>query len=223
MSNNILVIAAHPDDEVLGCGGTIAKHIDNNDKVGVLFIADGVGSRLDSFDDNLKKRKYAATNAIKVLGGKILGFFDFPDNCLDTIPLLDIVQKIEKSIFQFKPAVVYTHHYGDLNIDHAIVHRATMTACRPVPDSHVKEIYTYEVLSSTEWSLGNNLFMPNYFVDIDKYWMKKINAISAYVDEIRAFPHARSKEAIEALSQYRGASVGLRKAEAFFMMRYIDD
>ncbi len=223
MTKNILVIAAHPDDEALGCGGTISKHSAKGDRIGVLFIADGVGARNDAFAENLKKRKHAAENALRILGAESLGFFDFPDNRLDTIPLLDIVQKIEKVIEDFQPSVVYTHHYGDLNVDHAIVHRSTLTACRPIPGSYVKEIYTYEVLSATEWSLGNNLFIPNYFINIEDYWDKKVTAINAYNQEMRPFPHTRSMEHLQSLAEHRGASVGLRKAEAFLMIRCVND
>lgn len=223
MTKNILIIAAHPDDEVLGCGGTIARHSSNRDRIGVLFIADGVGARNDAFAENLKKRKQAAEAALKTLGAESLGFLDFPDNRLDTIPLLDIVQKIEKVIEDFQPNVVYTHHYGDLNVDHAIVHRATLTACRPIPKSCVKEIYVYEVLSATEWSLGNNLFVPNCFVGIEDYWDQKINAINSYNQEMRPSPHTRSMEHLKSLAEHRGESVGLKKAEAFLMIRYIND
>lgn len=223
MTKNILVIAAHPDDEVLGCGGAMARHSANGDTVGVLFIADGVGARNDKFVESLQKRKQAAESSLKILGSQSLGFFDFPDNRLDTVPLLDIVQKIEKVIKEFKPFVVYTHHHGDLNIDHAIVHRATMTACRPTPGSCVKEIYAYEVLSSTEWSLVNQSFHPNYFIDIQQSFDKKMLALEIYAEEIPPSPHARSIEAVQALSTVRGASVGLKRAEAFVTLRRVAD
>ncbi|MBS0185074.1 MAG: PIG-L family deacetylase [Proteobacteria bacterium] len=223
MMANILVIAAHPDDEALGCGGTMARHSAMGDKVGVLFIADGVGARNDTFQENLIKRKKAAKNALKILNTEALDFLDFPDNRLDTIALLDIVQKIESTIHKFQPQTIYTHHYGDLNIDHSIVHKATMTACRPVPGCSVKNIYSYEVLSSTEWGLANKRFVPNYFIDIADYWDQKRDALMAYNEEMRAYPHTRSIESLEALSLHRGTSVGLRKAEAFSIIRSIND
>jgi LmbE family N-acetylglucosaminyl deacetylase len=222
MSKNILLIAAHPDDEVLGCGGTIARHAVSGDNIGVLYIADGVGARNDSFDKNLKKRKQAAENSLQILGARSLGFLDLPDNRLDSLPLLDIVQKIERVINDFQPNVVFTHHYGDLNIDHEIVHRATMTACRPIPGSSIKEIYAYEAMSSTEWALEGRAFVPNYFVDIEDFWDKKKNALEIYHEEMRMSPHTRSIKHLAALAVHRGNSVGLKKAEAFQILLYIN-
>ena len=221
MNKRILVIAAHPDDEVLGCGGTIARHNINSDNVGVVFIADGVGARNDNFAENLQKRKQAAESALNILGALNFGFFDFPDNRLDTIPLIDIVQKLEGVIEDFQPEIVYTHHSGDLNIDHQIVNRATLTACRPLPESTIKAIYAYEVISSTEWSLNGHTFLPNYFVNIDLFFEKKVEALNAYEKEMRLFPHTRSIEHVEALAIHRGSSVGFLKAEAFQLIRKI--
>lgn len=225
MSKNILVIAAHPDDEILGCGGTIARHSNEKDRVKIIFIADGVGARSDNFEHNLKARKESANNAANILGVQSIEFLDFPDNQLDTIPLLSIVKQVEHIIKQFKPEIVYTHCYDDLNIDHQITHRATMTACRPAsdPGRSVKEIYAYEVVSSTELGLQRSYFKPNYFVDIDAFFSKKIEALKAYSNEMRAFPHSRSLEHIEALSIHRGATIGLNKAEAFLLERAIRD
>jgi LmbE family N-acetylglucosaminyl deacetylase len=221
MSKNVLVIAAHPDDEVLGCGASMAKHALQGDKVGVLFVADGIGARNNSFEGDLQKRKAAAHEALKILGAEALDFLDFPDNRLDSVPLLDIVQKIESMIAQFSPEIVYTHHHGDLNIDHAVVHRATMTACRPLPGSRIKEVYAYEVLSATDWSLGNSLFSPNVFVNIGEFWDKKADALMCYVDEMRSFPHTRSLESLDFLSRHRGATMGLERAEAFSTIRML--
>ncbi len=221
MSKNILIIAAHPDDEVLGCGATMARHTHHGDNVGVVFVSDGVGARNSDFENNLKKRKESALKALKILGADCLSFLDFPDNRLDTIPFLDIVQPLEDIINAFNPSIVYTHHYGDLNIDHAIVHRAIMTACRPLPHTPIEEIYSYEVVSSTEWGLQGAYFQPNRFVDVSDFFSKKIEAIQAYHEEMRLFPHSRSIEHIDALAVHRGATVGLKKAEAFFLVRAI--
>lgn len=221
MTKNVLIIAAHPDDEVLGCGGAIATHASRGDKVGVLYVADGIGARDDLFEEGLKKRKAAAYQALKILGAEVLDFLDFPDNRLDNVPLLDVVKKIESLMQKFVPEVVYTHHYGDLNIDHAIVHRATMTACRPLPGSHIKEIYTYEVLSATEWGLGNSAFSPSMFMNIADCWDKKLKALLCYKDEIRNFPHTRSLENLDFLSRYRGATIGFERAEAFSTIRML--
>ncbi len=223
MSDIILVIVAHPDDEALGCGGNIAKHVKNGDKVNVLFLTDGVSARIDQTKANKKERKKAAEKASKTLGIKKTFFKDFPDNKLDELPILEIIKAIEEIVKKIKPKIVYTHHYGDLNIDHKITHSAVMTALRPLPDNSVKEIYTFEVLSSTEWSSQfKETFSPNMFVDINEFFDIKIKALQAYSYEMREFPHARSYENIKALSTYRGSSVGLNKAEAFMVIRLIN-
>jgi LmbE family N-acetylglucosaminyl deacetylase len=216
--DKILVIAAHPDDEVLGCGATIAKHIKNGDKAQVVFLADGFSSR-----DNDSSRDNSAEKASKVLGCEDPVFLNLPDNQLDTVALLDIVKKIEKTIVEFQPSIVYTHHFGDLNIDHQITHKAVMTACRPQPDFFVKEIYSFETLSATHWqssSMGNT-FIPNYFVNVDGFMSKKIEALQCYDNEMRAAPHARSYESVENLAKFRGNLVGIKNAEAFCVERLI--
>jgi LmbE family N-acetylglucosaminyl deacetylase len=218
MSKKILVIAAHPDDEVLGCGGTIAKHTQQKDQVRVLFIADGENSRDTT---HLEQRKKSAQNALKILGATAEGFLDFSDNQLDSVPLLQIIQKIERTIQTYKPEIVYTHHYGDLNIDHSLTNRAVMTACRPLPGCSVKEIYAFEVLSSTEWADEAEQFKPNHFVDIQNFWDKKVDAITEYKAEMREFPHSRSMENLDALSTFRGGSIGVQRAEAFRLLRSI--
>jgi|LWDU01.1.fsa_nt_gi N-acetylglucosamine malate deacetylase 1 len=221
MSKQILVVAAHPDDEVLGCAGTIARHVSDGDKVYVVFMSDGVTSRTGVESNEVEVRKQAAKDASNILGiVQPPRFLGFPDNRMDTVALLDIVQTLEQVINEIEPEVVYTHHSGDLNIDHKITHQAVMTACRPQPGFCVKEIYSFEVLSSTEWST-NNPFIPNYFVDISDILELKISAIKAYNSELRLFPHARSIESIEALVKYRGASVGVHAAEAFRLERKI--
>jgi LmbE family N-acetylglucosaminyl deacetylase len=221
MSKQILVVAAHPDDEVLGCAGTIARHVSDGDKVYVVFMSDGVTSRTGVESNEVEVRKQAAKDASNILGiVQPPRFLGFPDNRMDTIALLDIVQTLEQVINEIEPEVVYTHHSGDLNIDHKITHQAVMTACRPQPGSCVREIYSFEVLSSTEWSTDTS-FVSNYFVDISDTLELKISAIKAYNFEIRNFPHARSIESIKALAKYRGASMGIRAAEAFKVERLI--
>ena len=222
MNKKILVVAAHPDDEVLGCGGTMARHASNGDKVHVLFMSAGVGSRENVKNDEINERRICAKQASKILGSQSPQFLNFPDNRMDSISLLDVVKSIELVIQEIGPDVVYTHHIGDLNIDHQITHKAVLTACRPQPESSVKEIYSFEVLSSTEWST-NNPFIPNYFVDISDTLELKVSAIKAYNSELRTFPHARSIESIKALAKYRGASMGIRAAEAFKVERLISE
>ena len=218
----ILVIAAHPDDEALGCGGAIVKHVSQGHKVYLVFMADGVNSRSKKRDKDLKHRIEASKLAQSLMGITSSFNLDFPDNRMDSIPLLDIVQKLEPIIEKLKPSIIYTHHHGDLNIDHQLTHAAVMTACRPLPNSSVQEIYGFEILSSTEWTISqHSLFNPTCFVDITKQMSNKINVIKAYEEEMRAPPHSRSVKHIEILAQHRGYSVGVDFAEAFEVYRLI--
>jgi LmbE family N-acetylglucosaminyl deacetylase len=216
--NKVLIIVAHPDDEVLGCGATIAKHTHSGDEAQVVFLTDGFKSREN--DDN---RDGLAEKVSEILGCKKPVFLNFPDNQLDTIPLLKIVKKIEKEVGNFRPNIIYTHNFGDLNIDHQITHRAVMTACRPQPGFCVKEIYSFETLSATHWqslSMGG-VFNLNCFIDISDYIVQKHKALQCYSKEIRSYPHIRSYEAIESLAKFRGATVGIMNAEAFCIERLI--
>ena len=222
MSNKILVVAAHADDEVLGCGGTIARHVAEGDEVHVVFMADGVKSRGGNQANQLEYRKQAKDEALRILGVAKCYALDFPDNCMDSIPLLDVVQSLEPIIEEVQPVRVLTHHFGDLNVDHRITHQAVMTACRPVPNSIVKEILGFEVLSSTEWAPSHaDQFLPNLFVDISKYISIKVEAAKAYDQEMRDKPHSRSFENLTALSTYRGHGVGVNHAEAFMAYRIL--
>lgn len=220
--NKVLVVAAHPDDEVLGCGGTIARHAVDGDDVSVVFLADGIASRLnENTNEEIIERRKAANNACHILGVNQVYFHSYPDNRMDTIALLDIVQSIEKIINAVTPSIIYTHHGGDLNIDHCITNKAVMTACRPQPNFSVTAIYTFEVLSSTEWNSPDAaaIFFPNHFVDISSTLDKKMAALNAYLVEMRKYPHARSIEAVEVLAKHRGASMGMYAAEAFVTQR----
>lgn len=216
---NVLVVAAHSDDEALGCAGALAKHIANGDSVSVMFMTNGVASRGVADDTS---RLSAAELAMKVLGVSVVRQFDFPDNAMDSVPLLDIIKAVESVVDEVKPNIIYTHHAGDLNIDHTITHRAVMTACRPMPESPVKSILAFEVLSSTEWqSYQESAFVPNYFVDITDYMDKKIEIVKCYQEEMRDVPHSRSIEHVKALMHHRGYSVGYLAAEAFMTIRLI--
>jgi N-acetylglucosamine malate deacetylase 1 len=213
---NVLIIAAHPDDEVLGCGGTIAKYTKEGLKVSVLFLTDGESSRNDIENVNslILKRKNNAKAALKILGCQSISFLDFPDNRLDSIDLLDVVKKVEKYINTIKPFRVITHFVHDLNIDHQITHKAVVTACRPQPENFVRELLFFEVLSSTDWAF-EKYFEPNLFVDISSTIDLKIDALDCYHEELRDFPHPRSLKAIKSLAFYRGSMSGLFAAEAF--------
>ncbi len=212
----VLVIAAHPDDEVLGCGGTIARHATMGDDVHLLFVADGETGRIMAAKPN---RNIAALAASKVLGAQPPVFLDIRDQMLDTVPLIEITRAIEARVAAVEPTIVYTHHAGDLNLDHRIVHQAVITACRPLPSSSVMEIYSFEVLSSTEW--GSEPFRPNHFICISAYMVDKMHALKCYRDEMREPPHSRSLDSVERLARLRGNSVGINYAEAFMTIRTI--
>lgn len=225
MNNSIAVIAAHPDDEVLGCGGTIAKFASEGSAVHVLVLADGESSRDDSAEnaqpDRIMDRKDMAVRAGEILGVASIELLDLPDNRLDSLALLDVVKSIEKFIDTCHPSTILTHYSGDVNIDHRVVHDAVITACRPQPGFPVKELLFFEVPSSTEWRppASAQMFNPNWFVDISNEIDLKIKALEAYLGELRTFPHPRSTEAVQALAKWRGATVGVRAAEAFILGR----
>ena len=217
----VLVVAAHPDDEVLGCAGTIVQHIRRGDKVSFLFMTNGEGARAHE-DQQVESRLDAAKNAALALGVTDVTMLLFPDNQMDTVSLLEIVKEIEDKVRQFKPSIIYTHFGGDLNIDHQITYQAVLTANRPQPEHHVSSIYCFEVPSSTEWApLHGCGFRPNLFVDIKGTEEEVTRAIDCYSKELRCWPHSRSIEAISSLKKWRGASVGLEKADAFMIEREI--
>lgn len=218
----VLVVAAHTDDEALGCGGTIARHVSEGDAVYAVFMADGVTSRSETDLSDIQNRNHAAESAREILGITQNFYLGLPDNRLDSLPLLEVIQLLEPIIRQLQPEVVYTHHHGDLNLDHKITHQAVLTACRPIPGSSVKEFYAFEVMSSTEWGAPTaQPFIPNHFVDISAQLEKKLKSLHAYREEMRASPHSRSIEHTIALCEHRGASMGVQTAEAFITIRTI--
>ena len=217
-----MVIAAHPDDEALGCGGSIARHTHKGDRVHVLFVADGETSRVGAAPD--LRRREPAELACRVLGTEKPVFLDLPDQRLDCLSLLHVVQKIEPIVDFVHPVIIYTHHGGDLNSDHRIVHQAVMTALRPMPNSTYTAIFAFEIPSSTEWASSSigEAFRPNHFVDITDFLEMKIEALESYDKEMRSFPHTRSYRAVRALAELRGANNGLAAAEAFMTLRTIE-
>lgn len=227
MGKRVLVVAAHPDDEILGCGGTMALHSMKGDEVYVLILGEGITSRdvkrdRKKRDREIKELKRDIEAANKIVGTKRTFLYDFPDNRFDNVPLLDIIKVIEKVKNEVIPDIVYTHHHGDLNIDHRLTFHAVLTACRPLKGESVKEIYSFEVPSSTEWSADSSkYFIPNYFVNIKETLEKKTNAMKAYTNEICDFPHPRSEEAIKTIAECWGIKVGLNAAEAFEVIRMI--
>jgi N-acetylglucosamine malate deacetylase 1 len=228
MKNKVLVVAAHPDDEILGCGATMAKHIAAGDEVHVLIMAEGLTSRSeslerDAFANELSDLKKKAQQANDLLGVTSIELFDFPDNRMDSVDRLDVIKSIEVCIEKKQPNIIYTHHCGDVNIDHRVIFEAVVTACRPQPDHCVKRLLSFEVNSSTEWqapSIGKS-FTPNWFEDVSLFIDKKIEALKVYESEMRDWPHSRSYKAVEALSRYRGASIGVDAAESFILIRHM--
>ena len=221
-----LVIAAHPDDEALGAGGSIARWSAEGYEVHIAFLADGIGARNPGTDEAveaLSQRRAAAQSAADILGASSVHFDDLPDNQLDTVPLLQITQRVEALIEKVRPGRILTHHIGDLNIDHRRVHQAVLTACRPQPGHPVRELRFFEVASSTEWQPpgSGTAFQPNVFIDITSTLDRKLAALQAYAQEMRAWPHSRSVEAVEHLARWRGATVGVDAAEAFVLGRSI--
>lgn len=222
--DRILVVAAHPDDEAFGCGGTIAKSISQGAEASLLTLTDGVSARTGDSNDNRDEidiRKRALEASSKVLGFRNLYRADFPDNRLDVVPLLSLAKKVEEIIAEVHPTVIFVHDISDLNIDHELAHRAVMTACRPTPDSPIRRIFSFEVVSSTEWSLSSPKFEPNVFVDIGDHLDAKLGSIKAYNRELRQFPHPRSEKGIVTLQSFRGMSVGVKAAEAFRLVRCV--
>lgn len=223
MKKRILIVAAHPDDEVLGCGGTVARLVKEGAEAFTLILGEGVTSR-DSKRDaegrkgNLGLLKRQALAANKVIGIKKVYFEDLPDNRFDTVALLDVVKKIEAIKREISPDIIFTHYEKDLNVDHQVTYRAVVTATRPMKGETVKEIYAFEVLSSTEWNFPLT-FSPDVFWDISGELKAKVRAMGCYSSELAGFPHPRSLEGIELNSKYWGMRAGLGRAEAFRTVR----
>jgi len=223
----ILVVGAHPDDEVLGCGGTAARLIQEGREVHFAVLGEGITSRhaqrSDADATQLADLHRQAQAAADKLGAASLTLRKLPDNRLDTVPLLDVVKVVEELVERIKPEVIYTHHPGDLNVDHGVVHRAVMTATRPLVGQSVREIYAFEVPSSTEWAFGSlrPAFHPNVFVDVAATLEAKITAMACYETESRKFPHPRSPEALRAVARRWGSVVGCQAAEAFELVRWV--
>ncbi|MGA7752702.1 MAG: PIG-L deacetylase family protein [Candidatus Sulfotelmatobacter sp.] len=225
--NPILVIAAHPDDEVLGCGGTAARLAKEGHDVFFAIMGEGITSRHKERDaaggQQLGQLRQHAHAAAATVGVKDVFLHQLPDNRLDTVPLLEVVKLIEDLVDRIKPQVIYTHHPGDLNVDHGVIHRAVLTATRPMAGQPVREIYAFEVPSSTEWAFQRlePSFRPNVFVDIANTIDAKVAAMECYESEARKFPHPRSPEALRALATRWGSVVGCAAAEAFELVRSI--
>ncbi|MDD5503731.1 MAG: PIG-L family deacetylase [Candidatus Omnitrophica bacterium] len=225
MKDRILVVCAHPDDETLGCGGTIRRLADEKHDIRIAILGEGLGARCQAGrKPDTAAIKNAALKAGRILGSREISFFDLPDNRFDSVDLLDIVKKVEDIIGRFKPNIIFTHHCADLNMDHCLTHRAVLTAARPLPANRgIRDIYAFETLSSTEWSFGQygRQFCPDIFYDITKSYKAKAMALAVYKTEMRKFPHPRSGSAMLANAKKWGSCSGRGLAEAFETIRSI--
>jgi LmbE family N-acetylglucosaminyl deacetylase len=221
MKKNVLILAPHPDDEVLGCGATIKKLSDEGNLVFVLVASRGSQRLYDQTKVEAVRKEALAAHAL--LGVKQTFFLDFPAPELDTIPLADISREIAKVLTENKINVLYLPHRGDIHNDHRVVFNAGLVAARPVGDYSVKEIYAYETLSETEWAapFADDAFIPTCFVDVENSLQAKLEAMKCFKSQLRNFPNPRSLETIEALAKFRGATVGFKAAEAFMVIRQI--
>ena len=215
----VLVIAPHPDDEVLGCGGTVAKHVQIGDEVYLCIVTKAYPPEWPEAE--MGDRKGEVLDASQILGIKKTYFLDLPTVKLDTIPQKELNDLITQTVNEVQPEVVYIPHKGDVNKDHGLVFDAAMVAIRPRPGSLIKRVLSYETLSETEWAAPfmENVFIPNVYVDISETLEVKLKAMSEYRSELKEFPHPRSPEAISALAKIRGSSIGVKAAEAFMLVR----
>jgi LmbE family N-acetylglucosaminyl deacetylase len=223
----ILIVAAHPDDEVLGAGATAARLAIEGHEVHIAILGEGATSRFEQRKDadaalvtSLGEQSHRAARILKAADVSLHGL---PDNRFDSVPLLDVIKIVERLIGKVVPSVVFTHHGGDLNIDHQIVNRAVMTATRTLETNPVRELYAFEVPSSTEWAFQQlePIFRPNTFFDVGDTLELKVKALLEYEGEARAFPHPRSSEALRAIARRWGSVAGCQAAEAFQLIRSI--
>ena len=225
-SKDILIVVAHSDDETLGLGGTINKHVQKGDNVYAIYMTDGVTAREGNQSHQvIFTRKRSPDGKQSFLGFKWETSYRFDDNEMDTYPLLDIIKKIELAKFKINPDIVYTHSGADLNIDHRRVSEAVLVAFRPQPNEKCREIRLFEVVSATDYGHENitGKFVPNLYIDINDTWEKKEEALTCYNEEMRKYPHSRSIEGNKKnLARYRGNQVGLNLCEAFQVIRKIE-
>ena len=225
MNKKILIVAAHPDDEVLGCFGTVARLIQEGYEAYTLILGEGKTSRdekrvVENKKDELDNLNIEIKNANDIIGIKKTFIYNFPDNRFDSVDLLDIVKVISKVKEEIKPDIIFTHYENDLNIDHTITYKAVLTATRPMKNECVKEIYSFEILSSTEWNYPIS-FSPDVYFDIEDFIDIKLEAMKKYYSELCEYPHPRSLEGIKLNAQYNGMRVGKKYVEAFKCIRII--
>ena len=220
-NKRVLIIAAHPDDEVLGCGATVAKLVKKGYEAYTLILSQGITSRnTQTITKEINNLNTEIKKANSAMGVKKVFIEDFPDNRFDSVDLLDIIKAINIVKEEIQPTIIFTHYEKDLNIDHQITYKAAITATRPMQDESVKEIYSFEILSSTEWNYPLS-FSPDTFFDVKSTLKVKIKAIKKYKSELRNFPHPRSTQGIELNAKYQGMRVGKKYVEAFKSIRVI--
>jgi LmbE family N-acetylglucosaminyl deacetylase len=223
MNKKILIIVAHPDDEVLGCFATVAKMIKNGYEAYTLILGKGQAARGKVDENAADILQHEMFEANSFIGVKRVFSCDFPDNMFDSVPMLKIVKEIENVKMEIKPDIIFTHHFGDINIDHQITYKAVLTATRPMRGESVKTIYSMFVPSSSEWNAYSRetAFVPNVFVDVTDTIDLKIQALEKYRSELREYPHPRSLKYIEDLSRLNGAMAGIENSENFVLVREI--
>lgn len=218
---NVLVIATHADDEVLGCGGVMARHAEMGDHVHVAVVTRGIPEVFPpEYVDEIFRELQAAH---QLLGGSGIHFLDFPSPQLDTVPGYALADAIRKLIFKLEAQVVYAPYQGDLHGDHQAVYQAALVASRPINGCPVRRLLCYETLSETDWAspFGNSTFTPTVFIDISEYLGRKLEAMQCYRTQLKAPPHSRSLQSLEALARVRGRTVSMEAAEAFMLVREI--
>jgi LmbE family N-acetylglucosaminyl deacetylase len=223
MKHKIMVVAPHADDEIIGCGGTIAKAISEGHEVYIIIATNANVGAPELFDEAaIKKVREEALQAHAYLGVKETFFLDFPAPALNAFPEYKVSVALSKIFNQVQPNILYLPHPGDLHQDHKAVYRASLVAARPQGNYSVEEIYCYETLSETEWApYQEQAFIPNVFEDISNFFEQKVAAMKFFKSQIKEFPHTRSTETFEALAKYRGATVGVHRAESFMVERII--
>ena len=226
--STVLLVFAHPDDEVLACGATVAKLSEQGYRIFTLILGEGVTARQEQRNPELVAQELVSLRGAALKANERIGvksecvhLCGLPDNRFDTVPLLDVVREIERMIKEVEPTIIFTHWQNDLNIDHQITYRAVLTATRPQPNHCVREIYACEVLSATEWIYPQDFQPSVYSILSEENLCSKIDALRCYSSEIRHYPHPRSVEGVEYLARLRGLQVGYCYAEAFQLVRRI--
>ena len=230
MNNRILIIAAHPDDDILGCGGMSSKYKSVDIDIRVIFIVEGTSCRFNESDLNsaivqeeIYQRNSYGIKALNYLGVNNYKFYNLPCGRLDTVPIININKIMENEIREFKPTIIFTHSENDTNNDHRIIFRSTLMATRPVLTNKIRQLISFEILSSSEWNFGSEFFKPNFFIELSEQNVQdKINALNFYESETKPYPFPRSTEGIKINCQYRGMQIGVKYAEAYKLLRSLE-